>query len=540
MPKNYKEATYSPYYGYPIYYRIEYRSKKTVKDNNAITKFPVIILSHRLTATKIDYEHPPRTINNLQALLDDDTDTPLSERLPDKLMQNFFRSYLGLDKNPDAAEIQTARLTQPELTLGALLAAFDEELTSGIKPEREKSTIEDENRAIKRLLKNVGHAVLKDITPDHFENWTFTPPLSPHGKKACATILTKLIRELCSRKATDDSLLTHWEEYHPLDGVVQCNSPKRNIWAYIDSKTLTTGQSAAIISACCEELAAGKPTQGGLATLFQLTHSVPFETLCGLNCSDITPLSDYPGRFTVHLSKEYVLSGAKSQIKLFSAAYKDRHLPLSQFLSRYYTAYYERYYNGKSHGAPKGSQNASMPLFSYGSDMRRLNAKQLAQKCDEWLQDKFTLSPVFSGTKRKDKTRRQSMLRATAQQNLIKHGYDDNECRYHLGMAPNTTASIHYADYRSPVEINKLAAAQDHWLNPLMPDIAFADMHSDCVQSEGCLCKKWTPQRPSSRLAVETEIELSKIMMNGSSPDNTLTLALACPSGMYATIEYVK
>lgn len=112
------------YYGFPVYYRIEHRADGDV-----------FIFSYRQLVAgqlRLDYEHPPRRIPELERLLRETENTgiwldgdgkTLLEQLPEEVMDEFFHKFLDVSGETTRAVGIERHKSIPELTLGVIIAA---------------------------------------------------------------------------------------------------------------------------------------------------------------------------------------------------------------------------------------------------------------------------------------------------------------------------------------------------------------------------------------------------------------------------------
>lgn len=240
---SYSKAIQSSFYDFPIFYRIEKRQKDT------------LVLSYR-DPDKIIFEFGPRRIDSPQV-----TDSQsFVKALPTSIIVEFFERLLwaGQDmrwKLPKKLQDPKnrskyldeclERRRSLKLPLAALFAADTWILFQDPELHKGPDMIEDDLRAIKRLIAHEGTTFWADVTPSKCGRWLSSQ--SNHMKVAIKRVMIRLFKFQCDEGSPIKDSLLKWIQYTPIS---DNKKPTRQslIRTQISPTRLTDGQCRQILT----------------------------------------------------------------------------------------------------------------------------------------------------------------------------------------------------------------------------------------------------------------------------------------------------
>lgn len=437
MASKYNIPMEIPYYDFPITYRIEQRDGH-----------PTIILSYRQSG-KIVYEHPPRRIKDMP-----------TDRLPDKILEKFFRSLLSLELPTEQRErgllLRRSLVTLP---LAVLFAADSYALFYNPDLGRKKSSIEDDKRAIALLLQHEGKTPWREVTPSRCSRWMYGRNLSDHMRIS----IKRVMRSLFLRQA-EEGIVEEipWCNYDPN----AASRPKQNfrslIRTNVDPTALTDGQCQVLLTPIDNAIQKRNVSGIDIALLLRLTLALPLEEICALNIGDFCYLRDYPNRLTVSITHQVTCADSQSsyRIRPLTDPYKIRKLPLASCVRDAVNTYRSR--------KVASTSVSSLPLVPNKSNNQRHMRPDTLQK---ELEKRFASLPRQEITAKPNKhPSLHELLNRTAPKELPKSGFETEELNFILGKPPKLVSAKSYADYLNEAELNKLGGLQDRWLRRLWPE----------------------------------------------------------------------
>lgn len=514
-PKN------STYYGVPLYFRTEQRKKRTV-----------FVLSYRTVQSgklRIEYEHPPRRIPELEELLarseaisDNSGSTELTvlEQIPDRVMEDFFGKFLDTNGPPEKrARGITRRDTLPDLTLGALLAADRDLILQGDGGSRKQSTIDDDLRTIQILRQNAGSMYWREVTPGSCTKWLARLPL--HRRISCRKIMRRLLLHYLEMELIDS--LLGWESYDP----VGAGRPPENYTSELKNNILQTmltyGQCAQLTGGISDSAQANQISGVDMAFLLRMTLGLSYEELCGLNLEDFRYLNDYRDRLTVNIARRYEKAESRRSYHLtgIQDVHRRRKLPLPHLCRDCF----------KIMRKNRSSDN-TRPLIQTKGSRRRMTPEELKREFAERLKPMESFLRIGSKVYKPDLHK---FLSNTAERELRKSGCEEEELRFIFGKPPKIVSAKYYADYMNEAELNKLGALMDHWLNQVISQPRGETTASRLEKKSGSV--QWSVGRADALTQASISISLDSLDP-GAIPEDGILLQLSSLRGFSGSVTY--
>lgn len=512
------------YYGFPVYYRIEHRADGDV-----------FIFSYRQLVAgqlRLDYEHPPRRIPELERLLWETENTgiwldgdgkTLLEQLPEEVMDEVFHKFLDVSGETTRAVGIERHKSIPELTLGVIIAANRKRLvpreseTTG--RERTKDAIEDDIRILRCLCRREGCTKWRDVTVQRCSVWLSRE--SVHMQKACARMMKRLLLPFFEMRIIDD--LLGWEGYDPETGSNHKPQYKGLVRSNILTNALSYGK--------CQELlgkfisSAGPKIVSGvdMALLLKLTLGLDLEELCALNIESFSYLKDFPERLTVRITHLFCKSskGTNYCIREIEDPYQRRILPLSHLANQCYTAIC----------AQRKLTGATPLVPSKENSRRHMSPEDLEKELNKrfsalFAHDGFCVEGVQAPTAN-------AVLDNTAEQELRTSSCEAEELRFIQGKRPLIVSAVSYADFLNEAELNKLGALQDRWLNRVIA-VETVEHDNTYLHKRGALIE-WATPVTGNRTQVVFKIDFLERNME-EIPEEGIMLELHALHGFSGTI----
>lgn len=512
------------YYGFPVYFRIENRADGDV-----------FIFSCRQKLAgqfRLDYEHPPRRVPELEEMLreaertgvwiDGDGKT-LLERLPETIMDEFFRRFLNTtDERMRAVGIER-RKSNLELTLGAIIAADREKLVSK-KSEttgraRSRDSIEDDIRVLGCLCHREGCTTWRDVTVQRCSAWLSKE--SMHMQKACARMMKRLLRPYVDMRIIDDFL--GWKDYDPETRGNHKPQYKGLVRSNILRNMLTYSQ--------CQKLLGKFVPSGGskvvsgvdMALLLKLTLGLDTEEICALNVESFSYLKDFPERLTVRITHLFCKSpdGTNYRIREIEDSYQRRILPLSRLANQCYTSICAR----------RKLTGATPLVPSKDNSKRHMTPEDLEKELNKRISSLFAQN-VFHVEGVRAPTAN-TILDNTAVQELRASSCEEEELRFIRGKRPLIVSAVSYADFLNEAELNKLGALQERWLNRVIAVEASEEGNTELYKRGATI--NWTTPSQGSRTQVTFKIDFPEDNLE-EIPEEGITLELHAMHGFSGTI----
>lgn len=521
----------SSYYGVPVYFRVEHR-----KDGNVIVFSFRSVLDGKLVT---EYEHPPRRIPALEALLADSEDpavTPeildglsILEQLPGKTMEELFQCFLSTTGSPGVRNLGVnRRKMMQDLTLGALLAADKEFLlygeTGGGKgrtKEKKQSSIDDDARAIRLLCQREGGTRWRDVTPDHCAAWLQKE--TGHMRTSCSRIMRKLLLPHLEMRAIKS--LLGWESYDPVGAKRPVPNYKSQILGNLLPTMLTYGHCRRLLQGIMGESGPERVTGIDMALLLNLVLGLSEEALCALDLDDFCYLNDFASRMTVNISKWFERHGGRTNYRLCPILdiYERRKLPLPHLAEQCFQVMRKR-----------RKDTGSLPLVpSRANSRRRMAPDDLKKEFNKRLR---TLGLNYNvGSERIKTPDLRKLLSATAERELRKSGCEEEELRFIFGKQPLIVSAKSYADFMNEAELNKLGALMDRWLNRVVP-MCQSGTVLPRFSGKGATAQ-WSAGAPESRTQVSIRIPFGPKDPE-EIPEEGITLEVSALHGFSGSITF--
>lgn len=453
---SYLKAIQSSYYGFPVFYRIEKRQKNT------------LVLSYR-DPNKNIFELGPHRIDSPQVT----AGQSFVEALPASVIAEFFERLLwtGQDmrwkipkkfRNPkkrleylgDCLE----RRRSLKLPLAVLFAADTWVLFQDPKLHKGTDMIEDDLRAIKRLITHEGTVFWADVTPSMCGHWLSRQ--SNHMRVAIRRVMIQLFKFQRDNGSSIEDNLLKWIQYTPTS---DHEKPTRQslIRTQISPTMLTDGQCSQILTSIEHLIAENQVSSIDMALLLHLTLAIPLKEICALNMGDFEYLREFPERLTVNITHE--LQKRKENYTRVAISdsnpYRIRKLPLARFLQEVFTSYTESQSKiGGTPDVPLIPNRANRKRYMRPDDLEKILKQRLSKPSQQG-----SLSSL------KETSNPFNLLgESTTSRMLRHHGVEEEELRFLLGKRPLLVSAKSYADYLNEVELNKLGAIQDRWLEGLL------------------------------------------------------------------------
>lgn len=502
------------YYGFPVYFRVEHRADGDV-----------FIFSYRCELAgqlRLDYEHPPRRIPELEKLLREAEKTDIwidgegktiLEQLPVVVMDEFFHSFLDtIDESTRAVGIER-RKSNPDLTLGAIIAA-DREYLVPRKSEktgkvRSLDAVEDDIRSLRRLCQKEGRTKWRDVTVQRCNQWLAKE--SMHTRKSCGRMMRRLLLTFFEMRVIED--LLGWEDYNPENTGNHKPQYKGLVRRNILPNMLSYGQCQKLLGRFVSS--AGPQTVSGvdMALLLKLTLGLDLEEICALNIESFAYLKDFPERLTVRITHLFCKSpeGANYRIQEIEDPYQRRMLPLSHLAKCCYTAICGR----------RKLTGATPLVPSKDNSRRHMTPEDLEKELNKRVSallahDAFCVESVCAPSAN-------VILDNTAERELRTSSCEEEELRFIQGKRPLIVSAVSYADFLNEAELNKLGALQDRWLNRVIAVEASGEGSTE-LYKRGAIISWTTPSR-GSRTQVVFKIDFSERDVE-EVPEEGITLEL--------------
>lgn len=479
------------YHGCLIYYRVENRKG-----------IDTLVLSLRDEHNRMKYEDSPHRFpkkakGNIEQAL---------ELLGLKFL---MRSFAPTSKDGLARRVEYVE--KGMLPFGALwymdISALKE------KNGWRTNTFEKYNRQIEPLLSAFCEYPLDQLTPTNCIS--VLEKMSYQNHCQCANLLRRIFECECSFGSFEEN---PWTNYQP-----QARRKKNKTTENLRQKELTTEQCREIMGLCQEK--ASLSSYGGiyLTAAFLLLTGLSLPELCALHLSDVKALSEPKGCLAIQIDHEkYLPEGAKKyKSNAIEEEYRKRILILPDFLSSLIAAHFppmenmseKQLQNPLIHGS-KGYLQAARP-----DQLRRELNRTFGSICGS-----SEFGATFSVEDR---------LRQTAQWNLCRVGFTEEEMRYHFGWVPQTTAAKSYNDFACASQLNRRRRIQNRWAKKVCPPPVTGE---PAKMTAGI--KSFYPA--SGKLCdIRGELSLSEASTAGG-PEN-FSLILSAAGGMRnLLIEYIK
>lgn len=427
MKKERQAAQVYNYHGFPVYYRVEHR-----KDGDAL------ILSLRDELGQMKYEDSP---HRFPKAAKGDIEQAL-ELLGLKFLMRCFAPT-----SKDSLARREKYVKEGSLPFGALWHMDISVLKE--KNGWRTNTFEKYNRQIEPLLSAFGEHPLDQFTPTNCISVLEKMSYQDHCQ--CVNLLRRIFECECSFGSCKEN---PWTNYKP-----QARRKKGKTTENLRQKELTTEQCREIMALC--QAKASLSSYGGiyLAAAFLLLTGLSLPELCALRLSDVKVLSEPKGCLAIQIDHErYLPEGAKQyKLNAIEEGYRKRTLILPDFLSSLIAAHFppmenmpeKQFQNPLIHG-PKGYLQVARP-----DQLRRELNRTFGGICGS---SEFG-APLSA----------EDRLRQTAQWNLRRVGFTEEEMRYHFGWAPQTTAAKSYNDFACASQLNRRRRIQNRWAKKVCP-----------------------------------------------------------------------
>ena len=393
-----------------------------------------------------------------------------------------------------------------ELLRGHLLPAGD---VSG-------AYLRDETSSHEKLIELFEKVPLSELTPE--KNKARLRKLSEHRRDSCIRMLRRLFNLLATAGGKIDN---PWKNCEFTD------APKRRTYVScvnrdIEQICLTNGQINCLIQKIPK-----RPTgsfQDGilLASLLMAIESVSPDEICGINVEDVKPLSAFPDRWTISLHRVFTKSNKRHYLEEMGDTASIRVLSLPQKL------------NPLIRALCKGKNEKDHLFRQEDHSSRRMTPELLTKEICNLLKPlDIKKETNVMGSKPPGGI---PLLLNTAEAGLRRAGYEDEELRNQQGKSPLLTSAISYCDFKNQVQLNKMGALQDRWLNNVMrPEFLPRPvrMKSKQLNDAGATI---APIFYSNCIQAELEAIIDLTELNGYS-DEFKNLALHLHSGYGADIQ---
>ena len=483
---------------------------------------------------RVDYEHLPRRVPELEKLIHnaentgvwiDDNGRTVLDRLSWKVMDEFFRDFLSAKDHAYSNAESRRRKSNPELTLGVVIAADREKLIpkhNEITGEvRSKASLEDDIRTVRLLCEKEGCTKWRDVTVEHCGNWLSKESL--RMRKSCARIMKRLLLPFFNLQMIDD--LLGWESYHP----EKANNHQQNYKGLVRKNILPNMLSYGQCRQLLEKFISNDYTKAvsgvDMALVLKLTLGLDTEEICALKKKSFIILRDFPERLALCITHQYckAVDGKNYRIRDIDDTYQLRILPLSRLAKRCFEEICAR-----------RTWTDETPLVPHKTNSNRHMSpedldKELSKRVLELFpNNRFSIDDIRLSAAH-------VLLETTAVQELRKSGCEEEELRFILGKRPLLVSAVSYADYLNEAELNKLGALQDSWLNKVIT----IEPHAETAE---VLHKKdaeinWITPSFGCRTQVAFKISFTA-KDAGEIPEDGITLELHAPHGFSGIIVW--
>lgn len=309
--------------------------------------------------------------------------------------------------------------------------------------------LRDETASHEKLIELFEKVPLSESTPKNYKERL--RKLSEHKRNSCVRMLSRFFDLLTSAGGKIDN---PWEDCEFIDPPKKRSfvaSVKRDI----EQNVLTDGQIYRLLEKIPE-----KPTgsfQDGilLAALLIAIESISPDEICGLDVEDVEPLPDFCDRWIIALRRVFIMRKERCNLEEMWDAASIRTLPLPLMLNPLMKALLDTR-KGKGH------------LFRQKAHSdRRMTPTELVEEITELL--KPLEIKKETNVKGSNPPGEIQLLLNTAEAGLRRAGYEDEELRYQQGKRPLLISAKSYCDFKNQVQLNKMGALQDRWLNNVGP-----------------------------------------------------------------------
>ena len=500
----------APYYGTPLYYRIEHRAG-----------IKTLIVSYRDESNprrpKLLYEMPPIGGKKLQPYIETDTpDDELLMTLPIQIMTEILQNWIGIQT--DAG--RTNRKNAPDLTLGILLVTDRSLLLHYTGSPRAVTSIRDDERVIDMLLARCGTLPWQSVTPRTCADWLSHQ--SFRRKKDIKRLMSHF-EELQLKAGLLDQLT--WTNYTPQETSRKRPSHKSCVQNQIENNKLTRRQCAEILEKIYARI--NNQTADGIdmAVIISLSCGLDYKHIAALDICDFSFLADYRSRLTVNVTQKLEKNHQNYRLHDLESPYARRKLPLPAIAADCYSVITAR--------AP----DPNTPLISDPRNKKhRLTPPLLRQAISERLASiqirKVTDTPRLTVPSAVD------MLPDTAYRGLLQCGLDTEELRMLRGQTPQLVSAKHYYDRANESALNKIGAIQDRWISFLIPHITTQNCNQTQITAANTPLT-WVSPLPNHRTQILISLHIPPLPPE-SSPENGLTLVVHSLHGISGTISPQK
>lgn len=502
-----KRPILEKFYGTPLWYRIEHR-----KSGDAI------VVSYRDEKGRVQYEAAP--VGGKKAA----TSVHKAEEggaalgaLPEEVMAEILRGWIGLH-TPEGCK---RRKSVSDLTLGVLLTADKRELLFKTGSIRSESTVKDEDRVLRMILKHWGATPWREVTPKNCAEWL-----------ACQSTRTKRdIKRLMCRyeklqlNAGIISSVT-WEHYKAKESTRRRQPHRALVRGQIEQTVLTDGQCRELVAGIQARIATESVTEIDLALLLVLTAILELEEVAALTWEDFSYLDDFPERLTVEVKKVCQRIRKKFGIVELDDPYKRRRIPLPTIAEECYRALISR----------KGLSPQTPFIHSRHGKKQRMTPEMLRHALAERVSliqiEKITDVRVVKARKPEE------MLAPTGLRALKIRGLEDEELRAVRGQRPKLVSGRCYYDRNCESALEKIGAVQDRWMDSLCERGRETSciISGDRLQAIGAsLC--WVSPGPGQRTVAIVSIDVPPIPPS-SIPQAGICFELTAKYGCAGTILF--
>ena len=224
-------------------------------------------------------------------------------------------------------------------------------------------------------------------------------------------------------------------------------------------KDLTMGQCAGIVRLCLKNCDSGSGSYY-LAVLFLLLVGLGLDELYGLRWGDVVPLRYYLC-MTIRISGVGVRPGGGKRYKRIDVLTGPRHRVLAIPDLLVWALDQRRTYLLQQGVKPE--KLGSLPILG---DPKNYGYPITPEKMKKWV--KKHIGPLLDRTVEYGAAiPPYRQLQITAQRNLIRCGFEEDEVQYQLGHRPKTTAAMYYNDFASEHQLFRRHCLQKRWMAQL-------------------------------------------------------------------------
>ncbi len=501
------------FFGWDFHYRYEKRAKGLT-----------IVYSLRQKGKTI-YEQDITVPKKLQ--------TKTDEQIAQEMLPLFLHDMLSFAEDGKAVP-EELLLIRKKLPL-AMAWIIDRDEISEIQ-NWASATRKEYERIANTILSLWGEKTLEEIVPEDCD--IELKKLSKTDHKRCVQLMRLLYRQEIFKGYSEKN---PWRDYQPSifrASTTSRSAMKRNV----ENSEFTSGQYRLLVSKCMAKIEArDKDMQLFFGALVLLLMGIDVNELCALTYGSIDTLQYFPDRVSMLITDELCASehktqkGGKKKVRYFKQKIEERFrarlLPCSSLVG-YAAKIVKESFIDKYGDDPKIM--AEYPLIGSKKNLKRHVSPNFfsAWICDEF-DDIFQKNRVLLGTGRWTQKEILSMIRRTVESNLNHFGCEEEETRYCLGEEPVTTSGIHYMDFTSDSELNRIGAIQDRWHQQLYQE--------NCVSGRVQKGERviWSGQNKTPGLAGWAEI-LIPIKPAEYGVDNSGYIFIAAKRGMTYTVRFAS